>query len=60
MSGHLQYVERLDLHEQFKLVEIAHESKDAETRAAALALLRNYLNPLMVFVDEECAKRNLK
>ena len=46
----IEYIERLTLHEQFRLVEIAHESSDLEIKKAALAILEQYLNPPMSFV----------
>lgn len=53
---HLEYVERLSLHEQFRLVEIAHETKDPEIRTVALKVLYGYLNPLVQLVaDKEAA-----
>src|SRR5665647_3873915 len=36
----IEYVEKLSLQDKFRLVEIAHETKDAEIRCAALSLLR--------------------
>jgi hypothetical protein len=44
---HIEYVERLSLREQFRLVEIAHESSDRDIKKAALAVLGKYLNPLV-------------
>lgn len=44
----IQYVEKLSLHEQFRLVEIAHETSDHEIRKAALLVLQKYLNPLVM------------
>lgn len=44
----IQYVEKLSLHEQFRLVEIAHETSDHEIRKAAMLVLENYLNPLVM------------
>lgn len=41
-------VERLDLETQARLVEIAHETTSHEIRVAALRVLDQYLNPLMV------------
>jgi hypothetical protein len=49
----IQYIERLSLHEQFRLVEIAHETSNSEIRGAALAVLRHYLNPLVVLAEQE-------
>ncbi len=46
--GHLEYVDTLSLREQFRLVEIAHESSDRAIREAALAILHKYLHPLMM------------
>lgn len=48
----LQYVEKLSLHEQFRLVEIAHETSDHDIKKAALTVLQKYLNPLVTFTDE--------
>jgi hypothetical protein len=45
--GHLEYVERLSLHEQFRLVEIAHETRDLEIKQAAMRVLHKCLNPLV-------------
>jgi hypothetical protein len=42
----IEYVERLSLREQFRLIEIAHESNDSEIRRAALAVLGKCVNPL--------------
>ena len=52
-NTNIQFVEKLSLHEQFKLVEIAHETKDSEIRKAALAVLQKYLNPLVTMVPED-------
>ena len=46
----IQYVEKLSLHEQFRLVEIAHETSDFEVKRAAMAVLGKYLNPLVRIV----------
>ena len=46
----IEYVEQLSLHEQFRLVEIAHESSDLEINKAAMAVLRKYLNPIVMAV----------
>jgi len=43
----IEYVEKLNLHEQFRLVEIAFETTDPAIRNAALTVLHLYLNPLM-------------
>jgi hypothetical protein len=45
--GHIEYVQRLSLHEQFRLIEIAAETRSEELRTAALKVLRSYLNPLV-------------
>lgn len=47
------YVEKLSLHEQFRLVEIAHETTSPEIRDAALKVLGKYLNPLVMMVHDE-------
>jgi hypothetical protein len=47
----IQYVEKLSLQEQFRLVEIAHETGDHEIRKAALSILQTYLNPLVMVSD---------
>jgi hypothetical protein len=47
-SMNIQYVEKLSLHEQFRLVEIAHETSDSEIRKAALSVLQKYLNPFVM------------
>jgi hypothetical protein len=51
----IEFVETLSLHEQFRLIEIAHETGDFEIRKAALTVLKGYLNPLRIAVpvDEE-------
>lgn len=41
----IEFVERLNLHEQFRLIEIAHETNDSEIRREALRMLQGYLNP---------------
>lgn len=46
-AEHIQIIEKLSLHEQFRLVEIAHETRDSEIRTAALAVLQQYLHPLI-------------
>ncbi len=47
MSIHIEYVETpLTLQQQFRLVEIAHETTDYELRSVALTILRHTLNPL--------------
>lgn len=51
MGGQIQYIEKLSLQEQFRLVEIAHETSDHEIKKAALTVLQKYLNPLVTFVD---------
>jgi hypothetical protein len=48
----MQFVEQLSLHEQFRLVEIAHETSDRDIKKAALTVLQKYLNPLVTFTDE--------
>lgn len=47
MTQHFEIVEKLSLREQFRLVEIAHETKDDGIRKAALVVLQKYLNPLV-------------
>jgi hypothetical protein len=47
-----QVVEKLSLHEQFRLVEIAHEAGIGEIRTAALSVLKQYLNPLVMYVGD--------
>jgi hypothetical protein len=44
----IQVVEKLSLHEQFRLVEIAHETGDYEIKKAALTILATYLNPPVI------------
>jgi hypothetical protein len=39
---------QLTPHELFRLVEIAHDTKDYEIRKAALRLLDRHLNPLLI------------
>ena len=53
MEGRLEYVEKLTLHEQFRLVEIAHESTDYEIKKAALSVLQKYLNPIVTFIPDK-------
>lgn len=48
----MQFVERLTLHEQFRLVEIAHETSSAETRAAALRVLMQVHPPRQMLVTD--------
>lgn len=50
MNMNIQYVEKLSLREQFRLVEIAHETGSSEIRTAALKVLEQYLNPLVIEV----------
>lgn len=49
----LEFVESLSLHEQFRLVEIAHETSDHDIKKAALTVLQKYLNPLIRMVADE-------
>lgn len=50
MTGHIEIVEKpLSIHEQFRLVEIAHETSNADIRKAALEVLERALHPLMMF-----------
>ena len=44
----IQVVEKLSLQQQYRLIEIAHETTDHEIKKAALETLRQYLNPLMM------------
>ncbi len=53
-----EYVEQLSLHEQFRLVEIAHESSDLAIKKAAMAVLRKYLNPLVRVVAPSLSNGN--
>lgn len=53
MTGRIEFVESLGLREQFRLVEIAHETKEPEIRVAALSVLRSYLNPMVRLVNTE-------
>jgi hypothetical protein len=55
--GRFEYVETLSLHEQFRLVEIAHETLDSDIRKAALKVLGKYLNPLVYFVPPNDAEK---
>jgi hypothetical protein len=48
-----EVVERLSLHEQFRLVEIAHETSSTEIRTAALTVLQHYLHPPIMVVHSE-------
>lgn len=54
----IEYVEQLSLHEQFRLVEIAHESSDLAIKKAAMAVLRKYLNPLVRVVAPSLSNGN--
>lgn len=54
----IQLVERLSLHDQFRLVEIAHETSDFDVKKSALAVLQKYLNPLVVTMPT-CSKCNV-
>lgn len=51
--GQIEYVEKLSLHEQFRLVEIAHKTSSTEIKSVALQVLRKYLNPLVMFVPNK-------
>lgn len=42
----INYVETLSLQQQFRLIEIAFETRDSAIRKHALAVLQNYLTPL--------------
>jgi hypothetical protein len=42
----LEIVEKLSLQQQFRLVEIAHETSDSVIRQHALTVLGTYLTPL--------------
>lgn len=53
MSSHLEFHERLTVSQQFRLIEIAHETKDSEVKAAALYLLYPPLVTLMPSPIEE-------
>lgn len=57
MTQQLKFVERLSLHEQFRLVEIAHETGNFEIRTAALKVLQQYLNPTCFVMDEIAQER---
>lgn len=50
MNGHLEFYERLTISQQFRLIEIAHETKDQEVKNAALYLL---YPPMAMQVTEE-------
>lgn len=52
MTQHIEFVEKLSLREQFRLVEIAHETKDCDIKKAALTVLQKYLNPLVMMVND--------
>ncbi len=41
----IEFVERLSLHEKFRLIEIAHETRDQEIRRAALDIILQSLYP---------------
>lgn len=53
MQQQFQVVEKLSLHEQFRLVEIAHETRDTEIKNAALAILQTYLNQPMIYLGTD-------
>jgi hypothetical protein len=42
----LEVVEKLSLQQQFRLLEIAHETSDSAIRKYALTVLETYLTPL--------------
>jgi AAA+ superfamily predicted ATPase len=48
VTGHIQYIETLSIHEQFRLVEIAHETTDHEIRNLAVQVLQRYLNSMLI------------
>ncbi len=50
---HYEVVDRLTLHEQFRLVEIAHETSNFQIREAALNTLnQQYLKAVQVNLEE--------
>ena len=44
-DSHIQYSDTLSLKQQFRLVEIAHETTDSTIRKLALQVLQQYLVP---------------
>lgn len=46
--SHIEYIETLSLKEQFRLVEIAHETTNADIRALAIQVLQRYLNSVLI------------
>jgi hypothetical protein len=48
MTGHIEYIETLSLKEQFRLVEIAHETTNTDIRRHAIQLLQRYLNSVLI------------
>jgi len=50
---HIEVVEKLSLREQFRLIEIAHETKDYQLRVAAMTVLTRYLNPMCIMMAQE-------
>lgn len=57
---HIEIVEKLSLHEQFRLVEIAHETPHYEIRKAALEVLEKYLNPLVMVTSADGQSQPVK
>jgi len=44
----IEYVEKLSLQNKFRLVEIAHETRDEEVKSAALSILRQSQTVMVV------------
>jgi hypothetical protein len=42
LGSAIQYIEKLSLHERFRLIEIAHETSNADIRKFALLLLEQW------------------
>lgn len=59
VTPHFEIVEKLSLREQFRLVEIAHETNDSDIKKAALSVLKKYLNPLIMMVDAQTVDSNM-
>ncbi len=56
--GTIQYIETLSLKEQFRLVEIAHETTDHEIRNLAVLLLQRYLTSPILMMARKAADQS--
>jgi hypothetical protein len=52
-GGHLETIEHLTLHEQYRLLEIAHATGDLDIKRAALRVLQAYQCPARVIAPSE-------